>query len=334
MIELLVVDDSSFIRRIIRDILASESMIKIVGEAADGKEAMSKIRELDPDVVLLDIVMSMPDGLWVVEQINAQHPTPVIIFSAIASNASEVADDALKLGVVGIVHKPRDTHSLHKVKQELIEKIKAAALLDKARLADDYRVRGFETRVLAPHRIIVIGSSAGGPPALRELVHALPSDLAAGILIGQHIPEGFVESLIVHLREVCEMSVKMAEDGDIVTYGRILVSPVARTLTVHRLKRGGVVRLVDVESRPRPSIDVMFESAAGAYGRNCCGVVLSGMGSDGTRGLQAIKAAGGRVFVQDDKTALAWGMPQSALESGVACRGMSVPEIAQELLKC
>lgn len=333
MIKVLIVDDSSFIRKVIRKLLSSDKGIEVIDEAADGREALDKIHQLKPDVVCLDIIMPLPDGLWTLEKINKQCPTPVVIFSSISAKGSEIVSDAFRLGVVDVIQKPSTPEDIQQVKKELIEKIKIAALVDRNKLLDlRKRITAIEPKKFPSYKVIAIGCSAGGPPALNELLRLLPGKLPAGILVAQHMPEDFIGAFGIHLQGITQFIVKVAENGDMVTFGRLLISPADTTLTVHRLKQGGVVRLDNTGGRPNPSVDAMFESVANTYGRNAIGIILSGMGSDGVNGLRAIKQCGGKTLVQDEKSSLIWGMPKAAIEAGVADEVLPIHSMAQKIV--
>ena len=306
MIKVLVVDDSIFMCKLIREILSIDKEIKVVGESNNGYDALEKIKDLKPDVICLDVIMPMPDGIWILEEINKQQPTPVIIFSSIVANNAEITTDIFRLGVIDILQKPSKQSDMPLIKQELIEKIKSAAFVDKNKLKQSYKqnILRFENepRIISSYSIIAIGSSAGGPPALMEVLRSLPGNIPAGIVVAQHMPENFIKSFTEHMRRVSNFETKVAQDGDIITSGRVLVSPAEKTLTVYRLKRGIVVKLERIDSKPRPSIDAMFESVSSACSKSAIGVILSGMGSDGVKGLRFIKESGGKTFSQDEKT--------------------------------
>lgn len=340
MIKVLIVDDSPFIQKVLRQMLSFDPEIEVIGEASNGREAITKIIELKPDVVCLDIMMPQPDGLATIERINRLCPTPIIVFSAISAMSSEITAEALRLGVIDVVQKPQQHESIRVIRGELLNKLKSAARVDTVKLKEFYSslntARKIEDRVpqaVISTRVVAIGSSAGGPPALYKLVSSFPSDLNAGVLVGQHLPPHFVAGMAAHMKKFVPFPVKVADDGDIVALGRILISPADTTMCVSKIKHGGVVHLsnIECEMKTRPCINGMFKSVAECYGRNAIGIVLSGMGNDGTEGLRAIKAAGGITFAQDEATSLVYGMPQAAAKAGVVDYIMSVEEIAKEV---
>ncbi len=336
MIKVLLVDDSSFMRRVVKELLAEAGDLIVCGEAVDGKEALIKVQELKPDVVCLDMVMPTQDGLTTLRKIKELCPTPVVVFSTDFSPNAEIAGEMFRYGVIDAVQKPGSAEKIGQIKQELIEKLRIAGRIDKNKLISIYSRQEKDLvreRVYTAHSVIAIGSSAGGPPALESLLSCLPYNLPAGIIVAQHIPEIFLESFRYHLQKVISFPVKIAEDGDMVSFGRILISPVKKTLALSRLNTGGVVNLVESASKPKPSINVMFESVADVYRSRTIGIILSGMGEDGIKGLQAIKKLGGKVFSQNEKSALVWGMPKVALESGTVEKGSSIEEIAEEIVR-
>jgi two-component system chemotaxis response regulator CheB len=322
MIKVLIVDDSAFIRKLIRQIVEKEKDMQVVGEAEDGRQATEMARSCAPDVITLDIIMPGKDGLWALEEINRQSPTPVIVFSSISTPMAETTAEAFRLGVIDVVQKPGEFENINMVRHELVEKIRLASMVERKKLIA-FASQGYSGGMVInegtrlSRKIIVIGSSAGGPPALYGFLSKLPSSLDAGIVIGQHIPASFVEGFALHIKKVVPFFVKVAEDGDIVNTGRVLISPPDNTVTIVPLKHGGMVQLEKTKGRYKPSIDTIFESAAKVYGRHCVGVILSGMANDGTQGFGAIHKAGGRTFAQNEATSIVYGMPKAAAEAGV-----------------
>jgi two-component system chemotaxis response regulator CheB len=322
MIKVLIVDDSTFIRKLIRQIIEKEKDMLVAGEAEDGRQAMEKARTCAPDVITLDIIMPGKDGLWALEEINRVSPTPVIVFSSISTPMAETTAEAFRLGVIDVVQKPGEFENINTVRQELVEKIRLASMVDRKKLSaftgigyGGGMVINEGTRL--SRKVIVVGSSAGGPPALYGFLSRLPATLDAGIVVGQHIPVSFVEGFALHIKKVVPFFVKVAEDGDIINTGRVLISPPDNTVTIVPLKHGGMVQLEKTKGRYKPSIDTIFESAAKVYGRHAIGVILSGMANDGTLGLGAIRNAGGRTFAQNEATSIVFGMPKAAAEAGV-----------------
>lgn len=324
--------------------LSVDPEIEVIGEALNGREALLKIQELKPDVVCLDIMMPGADGISTIDRINRMCPTPIVVFSSISAVSSEITSEAFRLGVIDVVQKPQQKDDLKHIRNELILKLKSASFADPKKLQayagsmSAMKMLDETPRFIISTRVLAIGSSAGGPPALYKLLANLPQTLDAGVIIGQHLPATFVAGMAEHIKKFAPFQVKVGEDGDMVSLRRILISPASTTMVVSKLKNGGVAHLMDVECemRTKPCIDGMFRSVAECYGRNAIGVVLSGMGNDGTEGLRAIKEAGGVTFAQDEKTSLVYGMPQSAAKAGVVDFVMPVEEIAvkaAEILK-
>jgi len=322
MIKVLIVDDSAFMRKLIRKVVEGEKDMQVAGEAENGVRAIEQARVCAPDVITLDIIMPGKDGLWALEEINKKYPSPVIIFSSISTPMAETTAEAFRMGVIDVVQKPAGLETINSVRNELIEKIRLAAMVDRSKLTA-FTGLGYgggtviDEGTRLARKIIAIGSSAGGPPALYGFLSNLPPMLDAGIVVGQHIPVAFVEGFALHIKKIVPFFVKVAADGDIVNTGRILISPPDNTITVVPLKHGGMVRLEKTVGRYKPSIDAIFESVSKVYGHHSVGVILSGMASDGMIGLGAIHKAGGRTFAQDEATSIVFGMPKAAADAGV-----------------
>ncbi len=339
-IRVLVVDDSSFVRKMVTEMLSTEPEIAVIDTGVDGREALEKTLNLKPDVVILDVIMPMPDGLWALQEIMKQCPTPVILFSMLTEMESEVSIEAFKLGAIDVLPKPTSPSALTLAKRKLIEKIKVAAQVDREKLANLYQSQVREPFYIIPpvfstRRLVTIGASAGGPAALLNLMPKFPKELSAGILIAQHMPAFFIKPFAAHLSRVGPIPVKVAEEGDFITVKRGLLSPGDSTIRIEKLKKGGVVALDSTESEHHvlPSIDIMMESAAKVYGPHTVGVLLSGMGKDGVKGLQAIKEVGGKTIVQDEASSIVFGMGKEAIQAGVADKVVPLAKIAEEVVK-
>ncbi|MCB4791139.1 MAG: chemotaxis-specific protein-glutamate methyltransferase CheB [Elusimicrobia bacterium] len=337
MIKVLIIDDSPFMRKVVREMLSSDKEIEVIGDSS-GPDALDKIKQLKPDVVSLDILMPGTDGRWILEEINKQCPTAVIIFSCLTSKDAEITADIFMMGAVDVLQKPSRTKDIYQVKQELIKKIKASASVDINKLLES--ISSFKRKnlldkpaVLPVTKVVAIGSSIGGPPALTELLHTFPKDLNVGILVAQHMPENFTKAFALHLQQTTPFAVKVAEDGDLVRSGRVLVSHYDRTLTVHKTKRGLIVEMVEIDSRSKPSIAAMFKSVAEACQKGSVGVLLSGKSFDAADGLKAIRKNGGKTFVQDKSTSLVWGMQQDAVEAGVVDKVVPINKMSEEIVK-
>jgi two-component system chemotaxis response regulator CheB len=337
-IRVLIVDDSSFVRKMVSEMLSTDPDIEIVDTGADGREALEKTVNLKPDVVILDVIMPMPDGLWALQEIMRQCPTPVILYSMLTEPESEVTIEAFKLGAIDVLPKPTSPAALMLTKKKLIEKVKIAAEVDRKKLGTLFQAQVREPYYIIPpvfatRRLVAIGASAGGPAALLSLMAKIPKDLSAGILIAQHMPAFFVKSFADHLSRVGPVPVKVAEEGDFITAKRGLLSPGDASIKVEKIKKGGVVALDSTESEHRvlPSIDLMMESSAQVYGPQTIGVLLSGMGKDGVKGLKAIKDVGGKTIVQDETSSIVYGMAKEAVNAGVVDKILPLDKIADEI---
>lgn len=339
-VRVLVVDDSAFMRHAITQILDADSHVEVIGTARDGLQALDLVEQLRPDVVTLDVEMPRLDGLGTLERIMDRRPLPVVMVSSSTGEGTSTTMTALAIGAVDFIAKPSGPISLNirQVGEELIAKVKAAAGARVARRRPVVSRRSAVGRPTAGRppqgrqRTVIIGSSTGGPRALYELVPALPQDLDAALLIVQHMPAGFTRSLAEKLDEMSALTIKEAESGDRLEPGLGLVAPGGRHLVV---SAQNTVLLSDDPPLHgvRPAIDVTMTSAVRVYGGNCVGVILTGMGSDGTLGCQQIRAAGGRVIAEDESTCVVYGMPRSVAEAGAADRVVPLPRIAAEIVQ-
>ncbi len=335
-IRVMVVDDSALMRKMIPQLLGADPELEVVGTAMDGLFALQKIRDLKPDVITLDVNMPRMDGIETLENIVRDFGIPVIMVSSLTREDAELTFAALEKGAFDFVTKPQDAISLHiqEIGRELIEKIKGAFENPLARM----RIKKLPERPPAPARakpaitgrsadkVLAIGSSTGGPNALDFLLPQFPKDFPAGILIAQHMPEGFTEMFAQRLNKMCRIEVLEAKDGDRVAPGRALIAPGNRHLRVRRLPMGSLVVL---SSSPpvnghRPSVDVLFRSVAQEYGMNATALIMTGMGADGADGIGEIKAGGGHAVAQDEKSCIVFGMPKAAIERDNVHRVLSL----------
>ncbi|MHB0877688.1 MAG: protein-glutamate methylesterase/protein-glutamine glutaminase [Anaerolineae bacterium] len=329
-VRVLVVDDSAFMRYTISHHLSSQADMEVVGLASDGIEGVEQVEALRPDVVTLDVEMPRLDGLSALRQIMAKHPLPVVMMSSLTKEGAAVTVEALTLGAVDFVNKPSQSISVHQVLGELAEKVRQAA---RAHVRAPRQSQSPRRRAPAgpaggpPDRIVVIGSSTGGPGALREVIGRLPVDLGAGVVVVQHMPPSFTRSLAERLDQLSAVPVKEAEAGDRVQTGQVLIAPGGLHMT---LTRGGEVQLNDgpAVNGVKPAVDVTMVSVAAAFADRVLGVVLTGMGHDGRDGARAIKQAGGRIITQDEATCIVYGMPRSVAEAGLADMVLPIDQIA------
>lgn len=347
-----IVDDSALMRRVLTAMLEQDPAIQVVGYARDGQEAMEKIPRLRPQVVTLDVEMPGMDGLETLERLMCLYPVPVLMVSALTTGGAEATLRALELGAVDFVTKPARQADLGQLAQDLTAKVKAVAGLPVTKVcrpavnasppADFHPLRKqppprVAGNLLTPKHaveLVAIGASTGGPSALHAVMRVLPADFPAGILIVQHIPPGFTKPLAQRLNENSRLEVKEAEAGDVVRPGRALVAPAGWQMSLETRGDTVAVRLersAPVQTLFKPSVDVLFLSVAEVYGDRSLGVILTGMGNDGVRGLKAIKDRGGKVLAEAESSCIVFGMPKAAIEAGVVDKVAPLPEIAAEI---
>jgi two-component system chemotaxis response regulator CheB len=338
-VRLLIVDDSAFARMALIRRLTAAGGIEVAGTAANGQEAVQQVKSLRPDVVTMDVNMPVMDGLAAVEQIIRECPTPVVMLSSHTGEGTESTIRALELGAVDFFLKPALSSSAGEDPeiQQIREKIIHAAGVPRASLRPGaFRTaRPQQPSAAAPAKdfqlVIVMASSTGGPKALLEMMPDLPASLPASILIVQHMPQGFTQSLAELLNACGTFRVTEAKSGDQLAAGRGYVAPGGQHLVV---RPGG--RLEVNEGPPimglRPAADLTMESAAAVYGRKTAGVILTGMGTDGTRGAKAIRAAGGVVIAQHESSCVVYGMPKSVIEAGLASQVAALPDLARSIV--
>jgi len=347
-IKVLIVDDSAVVRQSLSSILQSDPQIEVIGTAADPLFAVKKIQVEVPDVITLDIEMPRMDGLTFLRKIMSQHPIPVVIISSLTTEGTEIAMKALQYGASEIIAKPsmNPEQFFNETKIMLCDAVKAAAHVKLKRQIpktsiSDYVVppkysadvileRGnLSSHIIDTDKIIVLGASTGGTEAIRQVLRDLPAR-TPGIAIVQHMPEGFTQSFAKGLNNTSQMEVKEAEDGDRIYQGRVLIAPGNKHLL---LKRTGKEYSVEVKEGPlvnrhRPSVDVLFRSAARYAGKNAIGILLTGMGADGAKGLLELKEAGAFTVAQDQKTSVVFGMPKEAIQLGAAEKILGINEVA------
>jgi two-component system chemotaxis response regulator CheB len=334
-IRALVIDDSAFSRQAITRMLQTSPLVEVVGSARDGEEALRKTFDLQPDLITVDLEMPKMDGFTFLRIVMAKRPTPVIVISG--RNGEDDVFKALELGAVDFIAKPTPhaTPILSSICQELIRKVHAIRELRIDKVQD--RIRATPRLVTrhevgaAPH-VVAIGSSTGGPAALMQIFGAFTSAPPCAFLIAQHMPKGFTRGFAERLDRLTALRATEASGGESPTPGTILLAPGGRHLEIESVAGRLVTRVVaNGGERYTPSVDRLFESAAKAYGAELVGVVLTGMGDDGRRGAQAIRASGGRVIAESEETAVIFGMPQQVIRSGAADLVLPVDEIARAI---
>jgi len=344
-IKVLIVDDSALVRRILTEMLSSDASITVLGAAHDAYDAREKIKSLNPDVLTLDVEMPRMDGVTFLRNLMRLRPMPVIMVSSLTDKGAEVTLDALSIGAVDYLPKPKIdlAATLADYKEELIAKVKAAA---SARLratttttasasADAILAKRAPQRQLrTTERIIAIGASTGGTEAIKEVLIRLPPD-TPGIVITQHIPKLFSGAFARRMDACCQVSVCEAEDGQQILRGHAYVAPGDMHLLLVRDGARYVCRLDDGPpvNRHKPSVDVLFRSVAQQAGRNAIGVILTGMGKDGALGLKEMHDAGARTVAQDEATSIVWGMPGEAVAVGGAADVLPLGDIWSRVLQ-
>ncbi len=334
MIRVLIVDDSLFIRTILRDLLKGSTDIEVVGTAVNGIDALTKIADLKPDVITLDIEMPRMNGLETLEALRKERVRPkVIVLSTLTSRQADMTHQALRLGADDFMLKPRDVPSVRGIEQELIQKIHNLVSLPTI-------VRAPEPKKSDADAVVLIGSSAGGPPMLDLLLSALPADLPAAVVITQHMPEGFTASLAERLNRVSPLPVRETTNGEILQTGTILVSKAGYHTVISGIYAGtrkASGRVVHSTSPPvhavRPAVDLTFTSAARTFGPRTVSAILSGMGSDGGEGTLAVKNAGGRTMVCAEEDCLVYGMARSALARNCVDAVVPLRNLAHEIAR-
>lgn len=342
-IRVLVVDDSPYSRQGIIKMLQHSPSFRVVGTACDGKDALSKVIKLKPDVITLDLEMPRMDGFTFLRWVMRELPLPIIVVSARSDDRSVLK--ALELGAVDFIVKPtaKASSELHKIQEELIEKVKMVAHLEMSKIKSNLELLsdGTERRIERPSlrpkgvELVAIGASTGGPPAIQSILLRLPKNLPAGIVISQHMPEGFTRHFAERLDKTVTLDVKEAKDGEVVEPGNVLIAP-GGYHTVLEKKEGNIctrLKRRGPSDKYIPSVDTMMKSAAALYGRNLLGVILTGMGSDGRDGMKAIKEHRGQTIVESVETSVVFGMPNEVIEAGAADKVLPLRDIPDEIIK-
>jgi two-component system chemotaxis response regulator CheB len=361
-INVLIVDDSAFMRKLISDFLSQDPRLQVVGTARNGEEGLRKIKELNPDVVTMDVEMPVLNGLEALKMIMKTQPVPVVMLSSTTREGTDNTFAAMEYGAVDFIAKPSGPISLdlHKIKTELAEKVVSASnanikdlggisslgknhtkfqrnysKIELNKSIDQLNGPAFKTDT-HDKRIICIGTSTGGPRALQRVLTELPGNINAPVLIVQHMPAGFTKSLAIRLNSLSELTVKEAEEGDILEKGTAYIAPGGFHLKVGRSGRDLVLHLD--ESPPknghRPSVDIMFESLSELKDFRKIAVIMTGMGADGREGLAAIKKSGEvKAIAESKETSIVFGMPRAAIEAGLIDDVQNVERIAESILK-
>ena len=356
-IRVLVVDDSALVRKILSELLSSDPAIEVVGTAGDAYVARQRIKDLNPDVLTLDVEMPKMDGVTFLRNLMRLRPMPVVMVSSLTDRGADITLDALALGAVDYLTKPKIdlAATLSDYREELLAKVRTAATARVRALSDAQATAMTRTgagpgAVVPRHsadvvlpkapprqfrtteRIIAIGASTGGTEAIKNVLMGLPPD-TPGVLITQHIPKAFSTPFARRMNSCCQMTVYEAEDGQQVLPGHVYIAPGDRHLLLVRDGARYLCRLDDGPpvNRHKPSVDVLFRSVAQQAGRNAIGVILTGMGRDGAEGLKEMRAAGSPTIAQDEATSVVWGMPGAAVEVGAALQTLPLEAISARI---
>ncbi len=349
-IRVLVVDDSAVVRQNLEEIINEDPQLEVMGVASDPYIAAGKIKKEVPDVITLDVEMPRMDGVTFLRRIMSQHPMPVVIISSLTEKGTRTAIKAMEYGAVDIITKPRmDSQKfIHESSIRICDAIKAAAVSKRKRRSvpppQPHVEPKYSADAVIPQKaahsmvettevVVAVGASTGGTEAIARLMQDLPMD-SPGIIVVQHMPEQFTRSFAERLDETCHVSVKEAVNGDSLIRGHVLIAP-GNYHTL--LKRSGARYYVEVKEGPmvnrhRPSVDVLFRSVARYAGRNALGIILTGMGRDGARGILEMKQAGAHTIAQDEKTSVVFGMPKEAIDLGAIHRVLPLPSIAPTIV--
>jgi two-component system chemotaxis response regulator CheB len=351
-LRVLIVDDSALVRRILTELVSADPEMEVVGTASDAYMARDKIKQLNPDVITLDVEMPKMDGVTFLRNLMRLRPMPVVMVSSLTEHGAEITLDALAVGAVDYLPKPKIdlAATLGDYAEELCAKIKAAARARvrrysgtdvssaTAQIPPKYTADAVLPKAAAPRqfrttdRIIAIGASTGGTEAIKDVLVQLPAD-TPGIVIAQHIPKTFSTPFARRMNSCCQMTVYEAENGQQILPGHVYIAPGDRHLLVVRDGARYVCKLDDGQpvNRHKPSVDVLFRSVAQQAGRNAIGVILTGMGKDGAAGLKEMRDAGSPTIAQDEATSVVWGMPREAVMLGAALHTLGLHEIAAKL---
>jgi len=340
VVKVLIVDDSSFMRKALAHIMASEQSIEVIGTAADGQEAIQKINQLHPDVVLLDIEMPVMDGLTALVHIMAECPTPILMLSALNKRDAAIAIKSLEYGAVDFIAKPSGviSYDIDKLGKEIIDKVKAAASVNVRKMRLPLPVERYQPQkrgIATRKKIVVIGASTGGPRAVARVLSSFPRDISTAIIVVQHMSPEFMSPFVDRLKGDCPLRISIAKREGIIEPGRVLIAPGGYHTMIMANGSVNKIRLSRKKSAQDiyPSIDYAMESAAKVYGDGTLGVLLTGLGSDGARGLKAIKEAGGSTITEDESTCVVFGMPKAAIEMGCVDEIVPLPQIARAILR-
>ncbi len=337
MIRVLIVDDSAFMRRVVSDILNDEPDIEVIDTASNGLVAIDKAAKLRPDVILMDVEMPKMDGVSALIRIMNTYPTPVVMLSNLTQKGTHTTIKALEAGAVDFIPKPSGSISLNIniIAAQIVEKVKLAANVNIKKFRAHKTLNLPRVKMKNSEKVIVIGTSTGGPQTLVDILKRLPENVPP-IFIVQHMPPEFTQTLAIRLDSLCPFDVKEAKDGDKVMPGQALLAPGGHHMTVKRSRLDNK-EIVQLNTEPpvnniRPSVDVTMESTVEVYGANTIGVLLTGMGCDGAKGMCSIKKSGGKTIAQNEESCVIFGMPKSAIDCGCVNKIAPLSSIPEEIM--
>jgi len=341
-VRVLIADDSTLMRVALVRMLESSPIIRVCGTARNGVEAVAKTKILQPDVVTMDVDMPVLDGIQALKQIMRESPRPVVMVSSLTQEGAAVTLEALEAGAFDYLPKEdlcREAEAL-KLRYELVEKIEAAARSPLGLRKNPFEstlfpaAKSLQSHFLVVPKLIVLGTSTGGPKALQEILPELPGDLPVGILVVQHMPPGFTEAFAKRLNGLCKLAVREAQHGDSIEAGTVYVARAGQHMTVCHRANQRFISLSDLPSDTthKPSVDVTMLSVAGEFGEYALGVILTGMGCDGLEGMTAIRKAGGITIGQDEASCAVYGMPRACADKGILQKIVPLSQVPGQIL--
>ncbi|MEP7703009.1 chemotaxis response regulator protein-glutamate methylesterase [Paraglaciecola sp. 25GB23A] len=347
---ILIVDDSTFFRRRITQILQEDSELQVVGEAKNGLEAISLAQQLKPDVITMDVEMPIMDGITAVRKIMALCPMPIIMFSSLTHDGASATLDALDAGALDFLPKKFEDIALNKKEAKLLlqDRIKTLARkstsLGRSVLSQPPIAR-FETsqaprsaigkNIRKSYKCLAIGTSTGGPVALQKILMGFPHSFPYPIIMVQHMPAAFTEAFANRLNDLCKITVKEAKQGDVLVAGTAYLAPGGCQMTIEGRASSAHIRISDAERYPemtyKPSVDLTFASLSNVFGGDVLGVILTGMGADGREGCRELKSQGAKIWAQDEKSSVVYGMPQAVTVANIAEQNFDIEHMCQQI---
>jgi two-component system chemotaxis response regulator CheB len=347
---ILIVDDSTFFRRRITQILQEDSELQVVGEAKNGLEAISLAQQLKPDVITMDVEMPIMDGITAVRKIMAQSPVPIIMFSSLTHDGASATLDALDAGALDFLPKKFEDIALNKKEAKLLLQDRIKTLARKSISASrsvlsQPTIARFETsqvqhcaigkNLRKSYKCLAIGTSTGGPVALQKILMGFPHSFPYPIIMVQHMPAAFTEAFANRLNDLCKISVKEAKHGDVLVAGTAYLAPGGCQMTIEGRASSAHIRISDAERYPemtyKPSVDLTFVSLSKVFGGDVLGVILTGMGADGREGCRELKSQGAKIWAQDEKSSVVYGMPQAVTVANIAEQNFDIEHMCQQI---